>query len=216
MGARRLSVDGEPDAWGVTLVSENESEGQSPGARTQVQEWFAMGVEHILSQLEGALAAQLWHVAMLTAVTLPDVCAALEHGQTGKSRYSAWWEQWRDPSYADALPAADLYRYRCSLLHESKATSEKPSLKYGRIAYAPAGRPELHLTSYHALGTTGPSNLAMSLLVDADRFCRDMIASVRRWKPVADANPDVLRNAVFTVKFYENGMRGIAPFPMYG
>jgi hypothetical protein len=58
-------------------------------------------MEMILSDIERALTARLYYVAITTALTLPDICAALESpdGTTSGPKYKAWYNLHLGPIY---------------------------------------------------------------------------------------------------------------------
>jgi hypothetical protein len=77
-------------------------------------------MDEMIRQIRGAADAGLYYLALLGALTLPDICAGLaaENGKTTGPKYKAWLRQYVPVEAADA----DLiYGLRCSLLHEGRA-----------------------------------------------------------------------------------------------
>jgi hypothetical protein len=210
--------------------------------RSADQALLKEAIEHNLTQIEAALNAELWHVALLSSLTLPDVCAALEQddGESLGRHYASWFDQWRDRSYVGMLDGFDVYRYRSRLLHQSRATlGIRVGRRYWRIGYVARGtaswRPELHLRVFRDHGSLqskvlDPKKICLLkppdlvepivpapevLLLDVEIFCRDMISSVRHWLPEGAKNPNVLRHALTMIRFCEGGIAGVVPFPMY-
>jgi hypothetical protein len=74
-------------------------------------------MNEILRQIRAASATGLYFLALFCALTLPDICGALEseNGQASGSKYKAWL---RANVPEQATDADLIYGLRCSLLHQ--------------------------------------------------------------------------------------------------
>ena len=82
-------------------------------------------MEMILKEIEAALAAKLYYLAVTLSLTLPDVCAALEaaDGGTSSDRYKAWYTAHLGPTYGAMLTADDCCSLR--ILHRADPTCSR-------------------------------------------------------------------------------------------
>jgi hypothetical protein len=78
-------------------------------------------MQAITDEIEKALAAGVYYLALMTALSLPDVCAALEspNGATNGAKYKAWYGVWMAPSYPE-MTAEDIYGLRCGIVHQGR------------------------------------------------------------------------------------------------
>lgn len=96
-----------------------------------------------------AAAADNWFAALALALTLPEICAAVDDPGPGRSRerYIAWWdiymahhyvvrpdadENWEAFTY---LPGPDAYGLRCAFLHAGTDVIEGKNTKMTRIRF---------------------------------------------------------------------------------
>src|ERR1022692_3417221 len=85
-----------------------------PGAR--------MGpMEAILTEIDRALDAGLYYLAIALSLTLPDICGALESPDGGatRERFTAWYDTYLAQTY-QSLTAADCYSLRCGVIHQGR------------------------------------------------------------------------------------------------
>jgi hypothetical protein len=81
----------------------------------------------LFQQIDCAVGANLYYVALLAALSLPDICGAMESddGEATGQRYIAWFNRWVAPKYtvrgAPSLTGEVCYYYRCSALHQGRA-----------------------------------------------------------------------------------------------
>jgi len=129
-------------------------------------------MEMIFREIERALDAQLYYSAIAMAVTLPDVCAALEagNGRTSAEKYKAWYRANVGQAYG-FLKDEDCYSLRCGVVHQGRFGGH--GMQYGRVVFT------MPIPGRNILIHNNVMNDALNL--DADRFCRDMIQSARTW-----------------------------------
>jgi len=139
-------------------------------------------MEAITKEVENAIAAGLYYLAIVTALSLPDVCSALEShdGETNRAMYNVWYDNWMAARYPE-ITSLDLYSLRCGVLHQGRLGHSR--MQYGRVLF-----------TLHALN------------LDAVRFCRDMIECVSTWYAAKQNDPNVQANLSRLVQFRANGM----------
>jgi hypothetical protein len=128
-------------------------------------------METILQEIDRALEAGLHYLAIAMALTVPDICAALEslNGETTGPKYKAWYNAnlaGRYPNITDA----DCWSLRCGVLHQGRFGH--PNMQYGRILFTV---PNSQNNVFH----NNIINDALNL--DAVLFCRDVVACARHW-----------------------------------
>ncbi len=141
-------------------------------------------METILSEIERALAARLYYLAIAMALTVPDICAALEspNGETTGAKYKAWY----NANLADKYPRitdADCYSLRCGVLHQGRCGH--PNMQYARIIFTV---PNAQNNVFH----NNIMNDALNL--DTVIFCRDVVSSARTWFVQRANDPAVQTN----------------------
>jgi hypothetical protein len=161
-------------------------------------------LDDLLRQIEAAVAGNAYYLALYAALTLPDICGAMESsdGIATKARYIAWFDARVADRYRvcgrPSLTGDTCYYYRCSLLHQGR--SQHPALGYSRILFLEPG----------ASNSVFHNNILNDALnIDVRTFCRDIIAGVRTWQPTASATPEYKTNYPLFMQRYPNG---IAPY----
>src|SRR6267154_323178 len=125
----------------------------------------------ILEEIEKALQSQLFYLAVASALSLPDVCSALEspNGTTSGAQYKAWYSAWLGHKYPNITPD-DIYSLRCGVVHQGRFGH--PRMQYSRVLFAipNPGRIVFH------------NNIVDDALnLDAPMFCRDVLESALTW-----------------------------------
>lgn len=149
----------------------------------------------ILDQVETAIAAGAYMPALMVTLTLPDICGAVssDNGRASGSKYRSWLVQWFElnagTSVASAIgapEAAELYAFRCSLLHQGSA---RPSGGVTRLAFIePApGAPQLHNLST----VVGDDQIGW---ISVPMFADEMRDAVSRWWRAFGDTTTVQRN----------------------
>jgi hypothetical protein len=154
-------------------------------------------VEVITKEIERALEAGMYYLAILGTLTLPDICGALESpdGETTGQRYVAWWNAWMASKYPE-ISGHDLYKMRCGVVHQGKLGHPKMQ-QYGRI---------LFLLPTPAKNIMKNLVINDALTIDAGRFCHDMIEAVADWFAAKKNDQVVQANLPRLVRFHANGL----------
>ena len=153
-------------------------------------------MEQILNEIQMALSARLYFVALAMTLTLPDICSGLESpdGETSGPRYKAWYTTNLSAQFP-WLTDVDCYSLRCGVVHQGRFGN--PRMQYGRVIFTlPDGR-----------GNTFTNCILNdAYTTDAVGFCRAMVDAVRRWFAAAQTNPIVQGNLPRLVQIRPQGM----------
>ena len=82
-------------------------------------------MQNLIDSVEKSLGMENWYGAIAVALTIPDVCASLQHGQTNRDRYADWFNKhlgaiYGPTSFLDGkawLTGKQCYALRSVLLH---------------------------------------------------------------------------------------------------
>jgi hypothetical protein len=159
-------------------------------------------METIFAEVERALKAGLYYMAIANCLAIPDICAALESqdGKASPSRYRAWFDIWLAPLYPE-LTGDDLYCLRCGVVHQG--TFGHPGMQYDRVIFTVGGRIRVHRNRMKF----GPGKSVLSL--DAEHFCRDVVAQASNWFARKQNDQIVAANMP---KLFQFRPQGLAPY----
>ena len=156
----------------------------------------ADSMETILSEIELAIKSKLYYLAVAMALTLPDICAALESedGLTSSKKYKAWYSENLAEKYP-RMTDVDCYSLRCGVLHQGRCGH--PNSQYGRVIFT---IPNAQRNVFH----NNIINDALNL--DAPQFCADVVQSVRDWFVGSQHLVNVKANLPNLVRFRPHGL----------
>ena len=95
----------------------------------------------LFNQVKVAAAMNLYYAALFAALTIPDICGAMDvpGGVATRATYEAWFDQWVSPRYQvqgnTTLTGPEAWRLRCSMLHQGRALNSGPT--YDIFAFLP-------------------------------------------------------------------------------
>ncbi len=150
----------------------------------------------LTDQIERAISAGLYYLAIVVALALPDICAALEspNGEATRQRYKVWCDAWFLPKY-HFLTSQDLYSMRCGVLHQGRLGH--PNMQYARVLF----------TLPNADNNVAHHNIIYGALnLDVETFCHDMNSAVDQWYSAKQSDPSVQANLPRLVQFYPQGL----------
>jgi hypothetical protein len=166
------------------------------------------GIRELLQQIEVALEARLFYLALYISLTLPDICGAIDSNSglaTGKA-YKDWFKTYLGTKFLPKLSAEDCYYFRCSLLHQG--TSYHPHSSHDRIIFI---EPDANPGTIHLCGFNG------ALTIEVRLFCLDVVDGVRNWLDQVDGTDLFQTNYD---KFFRRYPQGLPPYvvgvPVYG
>lgn len=92
-------------------------------------------MELILKEIERALDAKLYYLALQASLTLPDICGALQsdNGKATGDKYIDWYDTYAKEPGNLSISGKDCYYFRCSYVHQALTTHERSS--YSRIIF---------------------------------------------------------------------------------
>jgi len=153
-------------------------------------------MQAITDEIEHALAAGLYYPAIVIALSLPDICSALESadGETSGAKYKAWYDAWMAASYP-TITSVDLYSLRCGVVHQGRLGHAL--MHYERVLFTV---PNQQRNVFHN------NVIGDALNLDATIFCRDMIRAVLNWYATKKNDPNVQANLPRLVQFRPGGL----------
>lgn len=161
-------------------------------------------LEYLLNEIELALQNHLFFIALQSALTIPDICAALEsdNGKTTRVKYAEWYNV-NVKQENDFLTGEECYLYRCSCVHQGVGTGKLET--YSRIVF-------LYPNSCF---TTHNNVLNDALNIDIILFCKQILSCTRQWLLDNQNNSIVKRNYQNLIKIYPEGLEPyISGFPV--
>lgn len=168
-------------------------------------------INFIWDEIRGCLNAGFHYAPVSLALSLPDICSALENeagqgrfGDIGK-RYTLWCKTYAEPKFG-SVTAEDLWCLRGGV-HHNAMLSEHPSNKRGRLLLMPANSQKFALNELEILNTGTPPQDGLQIFIPY--FCDQMIAATADWWSKKCFDPVVLKNLPSLVQHRPNGL---APF----
>jgi hypothetical protein len=152
----------------------------------------------LLQQIDLALGARLYYLALISALAVPDMCAALESpdGRTTGARYADWFDKYVGPRYLSEVDGRFCYQFlRCSLLHEGSTIHSKGP--FARFLFQEPN-PEMNIFHNCVIGDV--------LTIDVRIFCRDIIAGALQWLTANESTPTFQANFPKFIRRYPNGL----------
>jgi hypothetical protein len=144
-------------------------------------------IEAIVRDIEAALQAKLYYLAIIVCLTLPDVCAALESedGRTSRERYKDWYAK-HAKIQAGGVDPEECWSLRCGMTHQGKMDIANGGA--GRVVFT------IEHNRIRVDGVTLQSGESSAYAFDAEYWCRRWVSAIREWYIVAQHNPIVRRN----------------------
>jgi hypothetical protein len=153
-------------------------------------------LETLLGSIRDCLNGGLYYAGLVVALTVPDVCAALESedGKTSNQKYKDWYESYLGELYK-TLTSDDCYSLRCSVVHQGKFGH--PNNQYRRVLFTV---PNSQKNVYH-------NNIVENALnIDAICFCTDVMNAARKWYDTKRTDPNVIKNLQNLVSYRPDGL----------
>jgi len=165
-------------------------------------------MQDLLNQIRAASRANLFYVALMSALALPDICGALEspNGQANGQRYAEWFDRHVAPSYPRTLTGRDCYNFRCSMLHQGRM--QHPASSFERIFFV---EPSAARNVFH----NNVFNRALNINVRI--FVEDIVVAAEKWLAAASKTAQFQANYPLFVSRHADGLLPyIAGLPVIG
>lgn len=152
----------------------------------------------LIYELKKATENNLWFVAINIALTIPDICSALEYenGQTDGVKYKNWINTYLVKKYNNFITGNDIWKLRCASLHQGKFNHDYP--KFSKIIFQVPFDGDNGGMHNNIIGNT--------LQLNAKIFITDIIESYGEWLLFNKENNFVKNNLEKSFSFYESKM----------
>lgn len=167
-------------------------------------------MQNIVDSVYSALKNEDWYAALFVSLTLPDICSALEHGNTSGEKYADWFEQ-NLSQYKGFLSGNDCYALRCSLLHSGKddISDQRKQEVLEHYVFLTKGS---HCNLFKDCVFNGEKKSFLQL--NTQIFCKDICKAVEDWLVSSSANSAIQARLKDTIEIHEPGYtyKGVIKF----
>lgn len=158
----------------------------------------------LITQTRKALEAELYYVALFTALSIPDMAGALESidGRASGKRFAAWYEAWVRPRLKESrgrenpLSGEACYGFRCAMLHQGR--SQRANDQYSHIMFIEPGHPNYSI--HYCLVS------ARVLLIQLDEFVQEVLQGCELWLGAVQGTEPFERNYAHFAKRHPQGL----------
>jgi hypothetical protein len=170
-------------------------------------------LDAVLKEIENAISAKLYYLAIMVALVVPDICACLEFDpddpkpRANRETYARWCNE--NIAGLNHLTGDDLYNLRGGVVHKGHFGHEKS--RFTRVFFigpespikAPRGS---IINGQFRLGPQQELWSGPILLFDVDAFCDVIITGARQWAATKKDDPFVQKNLSKLVCYRPNGI----------
>jgi hypothetical protein len=155
------------------------------------------GMRDFLDQIETAVRANLYYIALFASLAVPSICGAIqsEDGEDTREKYVQWFNEHVADRYLGFLSGDDCYFFRCSLLHQGSSQHRRST--YSRVIFV---EPTATTNIFHCNVINDALNL------DVRIFCRDIIQGAYRWLQSVEGMEVFRRNFDKFMRRYPTGL----------
>lgn len=156
-------------------------------------------MDALLNQIETALQANLFYLSLFSALSIPDICGALNapDGRATGSRYRDWYSRYVTPRY-DTLSAEEAYQFRCSALHQGSAEPDRPK-DYERVIFLEPNQLSINVKRMSSNGRT-------AIMIDLKRLIPSIIEGVRQFCAESKGSEPFDSNLAGFMRRYPDGL----------
>lgn len=158
-------------------------------------------MELFLQEIENALKARLYYLAVVTAVTIPDVCAALASpdGESTGAKYKAWYSD-NVGKTLTWFTEVDCYKFRCGGVHQGRFGHK--DMQYDRTIFLLPGP----VTMMQGLSKGNGGSAESAYMYSAVEFCQVFVKAARDWLKANADNATVKANMAHLVELRPEGL----------
>ncbi len=177
-------------------------------------------MEVLIEQIRKGLDNHLYLLCLNSALTLPDICGAMQrtNGEASGQSYRDWFKQYVEPNF-DFLTAGECYDFRCRMLHQARSTPKLSKGKgtaqqnitptYSHIAFAEPSRASINVRNSRIGNSVGPK------IIDVVAFTNAIISGVETWMKEKSGTQPYTSNLAQSIKYRKDGIPPlIAGVPM--
>jgi hypothetical protein len=171
----------------------------------------------ILHEVERALEAKLYYLAIAVSLSIPDICACLECDPNKpiwatQDKYVAWCDANIGARFK-LLKGVDLFRLRGGVLHQGHF--DHPKSNFDRVIFL---SPESPFKAHDVTITVSPSvqigGISAEVLrvsgeilhMDVVKFCNIIMESARTWSIAKAGDPHVQQNLPNLIRYRPEGL----------
>jgi len=133
----------------------------------------------LVSQTQKAIETKLYYLALMSALTIPDIAAALESqaGRASGEGYATWYDKWVRPRLLETrgrtnpLSGQSCYGFRCAMLHQGR--SQRQNDQFSNIMFVEPGLPNYGLHYCLVAGKV--------LMIQLDEFVGEILSGCKLW-----------------------------------
>jgi hypothetical protein len=159
-------------------------------------------VNRFSSAVRQAVEDKNWFAALYLALTMPDVCGALENPTASNGvRYRSWFERYLAPVNTATIGGrevifmtpADCWALRCSILHEGsdEVSKQKARDVLTRFFFTTMGTHRIRVED--------------TLTLNVARFCEEIADAVEKWSADVQSKADIQARISEMVQIREGG-----------
>ncbi|MBO1061189.1 MAG: hypothetical protein HEQ14_09745 [Aphanizomenon flos-aquae CP01] len=161
-------------------------------------------MEELVKQIEKALDSNLYYLALISTLVLPDIAGAISYSPKGSSSeefYIKWFDKYVDDK---ALTGKESYLFRHKIVHQGTSIVHGSS-SFKKIAFVyTKTTTERQIFLHNILDDLGGRGI---LYVDINIFCDSVIRGIRKWLHEVENTEQFQKNYSKFIKFHPNGSR---------
>lgn len=152
-----------------------------------------------IKELKLLIDNEFYNSALIIASIVPDVCSGISSstGKTNNILYKNWAKKYFIKYYPDFFSEDELYRLRCSLLHQGKTSHE--GSKYSGLRFVLPSNIKLY-----NIKQINKTTRKEYFVTDIREFCLNMILAYEEWRKESMDTPNYKRNIQNIINIYSS------------
>ncbi|MBY6353795.1 MULTISPECIES: hypothetical protein [Enterobacter cloacae complex] len=139
-------------------------------------------MQRFVDSIRKAIRDHNWYGAIFVALTMPDICSAIENPYEARVgvRYRDWFNRYLREKYKYKyveFTAEDCYQFRCKCLHQGIA--RRDGFEKFHLSQTSSGS-VIHMNSFDGV-----------IQIQVSKFCEDICQSVEQWMLDMKPNPAI-------------------------